>query len=222
MCEESCEESERKLQEIRKPDCLFDEMKWTKAPTKPGNYFEGYKAVLKFYSETPWEFTALVIDTHKYPLKHAIYTNNSTEIGYYKYFYQLLRAGMKRNKESNYDICLDPKLKEIAGSVETLQHCLNGGAVNDNFPESRGFQVCTVKEFKEPDGGKRGSACLELTDLLTGMVAARWNQKVTNKLKLNLIEFTERLLKVDMSLESKPDENKKMNIWKFEPNERVE
>lgn len=215
ICEESCEESERKLREIRGKHYLFDEMKWTKAPKKRSNHFEGYKAVVRFYSEMPWRFKALVIDTEQYPLRHDVYTGNSAETGYYKYLFQLLQAGMKMDKKSNYDICLDPKPKEVAGNVETLERCLNGRAVIDNYPDSLGYQVCTVKEFIEPPECKVGSACLQLADLLTGMIAARWNQKVVNAVRLELIDFTERLLNVNMTRGCSPYKNPKMNIWTF-------
>lgn len=207
------QDAEILLRKLREGFRLVDEMKWTKAPSMYGNYFNGYKAVLKYFSASAFRYKALVIDTKLYPLRHAKFTSNNPELGYYKYFYQLLYSGiMKWNPEVNYCVFLDQKPKKEVGSVAVLERCINGRAYIDGLPDIFGSEICTAEEFNENDGER--SACLELADLLTGMIAARWNQKITNPVKLELLAYADQILG-DMTRGYSPHKNPRLNIWTF-------
>lgn len=51
---------EKALLSTKRRFCLYDEIKWRKAPTKPGKYFEGYKALIDRFFELPDLLTGMV------------------------------------------------------------------------------------------------------------------------------------------------------------------
>lgn len=187
------------------------EVKWGKTPKKEGKYYDGYKALIEAFRDLDLAYKALIIDTRRYPLKHRLFTFGSSELGYYKFFYQLLYSGIiKRNNRINYHVYLDRRPKEDVGSVSTLEECIYRAAFRDDFPEVGQWRCCDIQE-----ADSKVSPCLQLVDLLTGAVGARWNQAAQTPTKLGLINFVEHALGVDMRVGNMPLGNQKFNLWLF-------
>ena len=200
---------EMELSKVKARYHLSSEVKWTKMPTQ-GKFLDGYKALVESFVTLPIRYKVFIIDTVKHPLAHDVYSKNNDELGFYKYFYQLLYIGiMKRDPRPNYHIYLDPKSKMDEGSVATLERCINGRAVVDEFPDMWNSSCCIIEELHRP------SACLQLTDLLTGMIAAKWNRTIKAPKKLEFISWAETILSLDFSKKSKPYGNHKCDIWPF-------
>lgn len=200
---------EHDLQAVKEMHHLFDELKWNKVPSK-GKFLDGYQAMVRSFQAMPLRFKAFVVDTAQYPLAHVTHSDRNEELGFYKYFFQLLYTGiMRRDHRHNYHIYLDPKPKADIGSVHILERCINRKAMISGFPDMWNSSCCIIEEWHEP------CACLQLTDLLTGMVAAKWNRKIKSASKLNFLAWSEDLLETDFLRPSKPYGNHKIDIWPF-------
>lgn len=193
--------------------CLYDEIKWRKAPTKPGKYFEGYRALIDRFFELPVGFKVIIVDTDRYPLSHPTYSSGDAELGYYKFYYQLIYTGlMIKNPTRNYLVQLDYLPNSERNRLSDLEKCINRAALRDGFPEIFPYDCCLVEESdsKKVQG-------IQLADLLTGMVAAKWNGRITNPTKLALIDYLEsRLGKTINTPSSIPISERKFNIWAFQ------
>jgi hypothetical protein len=201
---------ERSLREVKERHHIFEgEIKWNKIPGR-GKFLDGYQSFIRTFLTQPLRFKAFVVDTAQYPLGHILHTGRNEELGFYKYFFQLLYPGIiRRDPRPNYHIYLDPKTKVDEGSVDVLERCINRRALLDGLPDMWNASCCIIEEWKEP------SACLQLTDLITGMIAAKWNGKIKSAAKLNFIEWSEKLLGLDFLKASKPYGNHKIDIWPF-------
>jgi hypothetical protein len=187
------------------------EVKWSKTPKKAGKYLDGYKALIRAFVELDFQYKALVVDTHRYPIDHRLHAFGNSELGYYKFFFQLLYAGIIRmNKTYNYNVFLDLRPKATVGSISTLEQCINWRAFGDGFPDTGKWRCCDIQEADSKD-----SPSLQLADLLTGAVCARWNQKVRTDTKLHLLEFIEQELCIDMRAGSAAFGSQRFNLWLF-------
>ena len=204
---------EEALLSTKRRFCLYDEIKWRKAPTKPGKYFEGYKALIDRFFELPVGFKVIIVDTDRYPLSHPTYSSGDAELGYYKFYYQLIYTGlMIKNPTRNYLVQLDYLPNSERNRLSDLEKCINRAALRDGFPEIFSYDCCLVEESdsKKVQG-------IQLADLLTGMVAAKWNGRITNPTKLALIDYLEsRLGKKINTPSSSPISERKFNVWAFQ------
>ena len=200
---------EQQLRAVKEQHYIFDEIKWNKVPSR-GKFLDGYQALIRTFQQLPLRFKAFVVDTVQYPLAHIVHSDKNEELGFYKYFFQLLYTGIiRRDPRPNYQIYLDPKTKVDEGSVDVLERCINRRAMLAGFPDMWNASCCIIEEWQEP------CACLQLTDLLTGMIAAKWNRKIKSAAKLDFIAWSEGLFGVDLWKPSKPYGNHKIDIWPF-------
>lgn len=206
----SHDELEKELVSVKEAHHLFREVKWQKVPSH-GKFLDGYKALVTKFVSLPVRYKVFIVDTALYPLSHVSFSS-SKELGFYKYFYQLLYVGiMRQDPRHNYQVYLDPKPMVDMDSAVHLERCINKRASIDEFPDMWGASCCIVEELYPP------SACIELTDLLTGMTAARWNCKVKSPSKLNFTAWAQNQLGIDLSKPSTVHGNRKFNIWAFKP-----
>ena len=196
--------------------CLYDEIKWRKVPTKPGKYFEGYKALIDRFFELPIGFKVIIVDTDQYPLSHPAYSAGDAELGYYKFYYQLIYTGlMMKNPTKNYLVQLDYRPNSDKNRLLDLERCINAAADRDGFPDiwldNVLYDCCLVEE-----SDSKNVQGIQLADLLTGMVAAKWNGNISNHTKLALIAYLEsRLGKTINTPSSSPISESKFNRWVF-------
>lgn len=205
------EEMEATLESVKLKYMLKGEIKWDKVPRKPGKYFDGYKALLDTFVRLPIEFKAIIIDTEKYPLDHPVHFGGDHELGYYKFYYQLLYNGViVLDPKLNFQVRLDYRPKADDDRIVELSACIDAQARKHGFPDIEGFRCCSIEERNS-----KALHSLQLADLLAGIVAARWNQKTKNPTRLELIRYLENLLKIDISTSSFRSE-RKFNRWVFE------
>lgn len=207
---------EETIKQVKAEYCLHSEIKWGKGPRRPGKYFEGYKAVIDKYFQLPVGFKTLIVDTDKYPLAHQKFNLGNAELGLYKFYYQLLYTGLiARNPTRNYVVKLDSRPNPDNAQIVDLERCINASAERDNFPDMwmdlRNYDCCVVEE-----NDSQQVQGIQIADLLTGMVAARWNGRTTNPTKLALIDhFESRLGKSLKTPSVNPTSQTKCNTWIF-------
>ena len=209
---------EQALFTTRERHHLIDEIKWVKAPRQKRGFFKAYQALIDTFIEHPIYFKALIIDTHKNPLKHPKYSLGDAELGYYKYYYQLLYSGLiQKNQLVNYLVKVDHRPNYKKGRIGDLQDCINRSAERDGFPDMAfGLSNCCIVE----ECNSKNEQCIQLADLLTGMVAARWNKSTTNEARLALIDYLNTRLGKDIGIPSSSNSEGKFNRWLFRSTNR--
>lgn len=209
--DENHEDIENELEAIKLKYWLMDEVKWGKCPKKPGQFFEGYKALIDGFARLPIYMKIIIVDTGKYPLDHPTHFDGDAELGYFKFYYQLLYSGIiSRNSERNYLVLVDEHEVANKDRIVDLERCINRSAQRQGFADMEdGSRCCNIEEAPS---WKYHS--IQLADLLIGAVAAHWNKKVSNPVKLSLIQHLSDTLDQDLGKASSWGYNK-LNRWVF-------
>ena len=208
----SYEDIEGELESIKLQYWLKDEVKWGKCPKKPGKYFDGYKALLEGFVRLPIYMKVIIVDTQQYPLDHPTHCDGDAELGYFKFYYQLLYSGIiSRNSARNYLVLIDEHEVANKGRIVDLERCVNLSAKKQGFSDMEGFRCCNIEEATSA-----AHRSIQLADLIIGAIAAHWNKKVTNPTKLSLIQYLSKILGEDLGKASSWGYNK-LNRWIFKP-----
>jgi len=148
----------RSLKVIRRENNLGGEIKWQKVSAQ---CLPAYKSIVDyFFSLEDMRFRVIAVDQTK--VEYSKYHESDMELGFYKFYYQLLYQWMEPGNE--YLFLLDFKSNRGANRFTTLKNAL----VNKMSDES------TVSDLTIIDSEQ--SHILQLCDLLTGAVAAAFNR----------------------------------------------
>lgn len=161
-----------KIKYLKKKHNITGEFKWTKvSPSKVSFYLE---VIEYFFSEPEIRFRSIVVESAKVDM--ARYHNNDNELGFYKFYYQLLNKWCEGNEV--YRIYLDDKKNKDNTRLPVLGQILN----NSGFSTIE--DVLAIKSFE--------SVFIQLADLLTGVVSAKFNsQEITSEAKKAVINRVE-------------------------------
>lgn len=204
---------------IKNEHFLRDEMKWEKFPT-PGKYFNGYKAIVGRFLELPITYKAMIVDTSQHPLNHDGFADKNKTIGYFQFYLVLLFAGIiKHEPLKNTRIYLHRPAYNLPGGLEVLEDKINEAAIETGFPDMNGRSCCRISAHSSGN-----NSMLQLADILTGMVSAIWNKKMSGEsrkhlAKRQLVEECCIWLRQNIT---KPSLSRhvdvKFNRWLFRPN----
>jgi hypothetical protein len=188
------------------------ELKWSTVPSSPGKYLEGYKKFVDFYlGEQAISFRCFILDTHAYSLKNSIFMNGDPELGYLKFLCVFLSDGLMKNKEEYYfKIRLDKKVTRQKYKITDLEDATNARFKNKSSQtEELCFEHCCIIPLES-----KLSPLLQVTDLLTGATAAKWNNQITSKGKLALLHYIEDGIGRNLQNPTGPLDER-LNIWYF-------
>lgn len=148
------------------------ELKWQKFSPA---YYELYKDVIDFFFLSGYiRFRVVLIEAGK--VDNFKFNNEDAELGFYKFYYQLLHHWIY--DFNNYDIFLDLKVNRITGRLKVLKRVLDNSNLTSNISQVQGLP-------------SEQSLGIQLADVLTGMVSAKFNSEITSLAKLNLIQYIE-------------------------------
>lgn len=161
-----------KVKLIKERHSVFGELKWNKVSPK---YFDLYKDVLDFFFETSQlRFRVILIEAKK--VDNYRFNNKDQELGFYKFYYQLLHHWIFDYNE--YLIFLDLKINRDKGRLNQLKRCLESTNLTSNISQLQGLN-------------SEQSLNIQLADVLTGMVNAKFNDKTSSNAKKALISYIE-------------------------------
>jgi hypothetical protein len=172
---------------------LNSEIKWHKVSEKR---LEDYKRILDFFVNKPQLcFRVIVVDKDK--LDFDSFHNGDQELGFYKFYYEMLVKWLEQGNQ--YLILLDFKQNKGSDRYGELLKVLN------NSPANKGkiLDLTVVNSAITP--------LAQLSDLLTGAVAAAWSGIALDSPKYDLSNY----LAQHLSLESLQQETKNPQICKF-------
>jgi hypothetical protein len=160
----------KELKSIRRDVGLNGEIKWSKVSSKMLN---SYLEIVKFYFNCQdINYRAIIVDQHT--VDHKIYHNGDKELGFYKFYYEMLEKWLRRKSE--YTVLLDFKKNKGADRYTELRRCL------ESYGQSRDI---SIKDLTVIDS--KHSHLAQLCDLLTGAVSTDANDAAVGVAKLGLI-----------------------------------
>lgn len=164
-----------KLNSIKHEYNIYGELKWNKVSPLT---IQCYKDVIDYFFSTPRiRFRAIIIESSK--IDNNVYNNGDAELGFYKFYYQLINHWITENNE--YRIFLDHKINANKDRVNELGKILQNSNINANVKYAQAIH-------------SHESVAIQLADILTGIVFAKFNKKTTSPAKLELIELVEKHL----------------------------
>ncbi len=180
---------------IRAKHNVKRELKWNKISPK---FFELHKDILDFFFQTDQlRFRVILVEANK--VNNFKFNDKDAELGFYKFYYQLLNKWIFDN--NNYSIFLDLKENRDKGRLKSLERCLDYANLTSEIERVQGL----------PSDESLG---IQLADILTGLVNAKFNQNTTSEAKINLINYVENTY-LGHPIRPTVSWEKKFNIFKI-------
>ena len=186
------------LHALRERYRIGPEFKWTKLSR---SRFTFYSALVDwFFAQGDHvRFRAIVVDRRKLDWLH--FHDGDTELGFYKFYYQLLQHWILDN--NRYAIFCDLKSNRKRDRLHVLKRCLGNANLSS--------EVDFVQSVRSEE-----SVLIQFTDVLTGAVAARMNGTLhAGTTKSQLIETIEKQL--GRRIAHTPKSEKKFNVFNITP-----
>lgn len=186
-------ELKEELNVIKEKYAIKGELKWNKVSPK---YIDLYKEIVSlFFSSCNIRFRVIVLDASN--INNEVYNQSSGELGFYKFYYQLIQHWLYDNNA--YSIFLDHKINAYKSRVHELWRILR---------YSTNADIENVQALPSEE-----SVIIQLADILTGAVAARFNCNTTSVAKKEVIKLIETSLGHPIS-PTKRDEQK-FNVFRM-------
>lgn len=170
------------------------ELKWKKASP---SYVQLYADIISyFFQANELRFRVILIESKI--VNNIMFNANDAELGFYKFYYQLLNHWI--SDFNNYDIFLDFKVNRDKGRLKVLNrvlYCTN---------LTSAIQRVQALPSNESPG-------IQLADILTGLVASKFNKEITSPSKKHLIKLVETYLNKPIKPTSKSEE--KFNVFRI-------
>lgn len=186
------DEIKMSIKAIKQKYNVMGELKWNKVTPK---YLDMYKEMIDlFFNTYKIRFRAIVIESEV--IDNERYNQSNGELGFYKFYYQLLNKWLYPGNE--YSLFLDYKVNGYRQRLQELHRILNNAVM---------AKVTNVQALPSNE-----SVLIQMADILTGVVSAKFNREVTSEAKLALITYVESYLEQEIKESRSPKENK-MNIF---------
>ena len=164
-----------KVNEIKQRYNVQGELKWNKVSPK---YKDLYSDLVDYFFSTPRiRFRVILINTEK--IDNDYFNNSSAELGFYKFYYQLIKHWIYDGNQ--YDIFLDHKANGNRNRIKELKSFL----VRSNY----NAQILQVQALHSHE-----SIGIQLADVLTGAVAAKFNNVIVSDTKKEMIRKIEHYI----------------------------
>lgn len=182
------------MQAILAKHNIRGELKWHKLSPA---YYELYAEVVDYFFKTKEiRFRAILIESAT--VNNIRFNNKDTELAFYKFYYQLLHHWIF--DFNNYNIFLDFKINRNKGRLNELKKVLIATNLTSNIQQVQALH-------------SHESLGIQLSDLLTGMVAAKFNNEISSLAKQKLIGLAECNLK--KAIAPSPKWEEKFNVFKI-------
>jgi hypothetical protein len=181
------------LSAVKSKHKINGEFKWNKVSPA---YELFYKEVIDYFFASDYiRFRVILIEADK--TDDIRFHKGDKELEFYKFYYQLLHHWIF--DFNSYNIFVDLKKNRNKGRLNELCKILNNANLSSVIHQVQGLP-------------SEQSLGIQLADLLTGLVAAKFNKEVTGTAKTNLIQHVERFhLKKEIAHTPKCEE--KMNVF---------
>ena len=183
------------MKHIKEKHNIHGELKWKKCSPA---YYDLYKDVIDFFFNTEYlRFRVILIESQQ--VNHIKFNQKDAELGFYKFYYQLLHHWIY--DFNSYDIFLDLKVNRNQGRLKDLLKVLNNSNLTSDIKQVQGLP-------------SEQSLGIQLADVLTGLVASKFNQEHSGSSKTNLIAHIETQY-LKKAINATPKYEEKFNVFKI-------
>lgn len=184
------------IKAIKKKFGIQGELKWQKLSPA---YFELYKDIIDFYFQTDYiRFRVILIESSK--VDHIRFNNTDAELGFYKFYYQLLHHWIF--DFNDYNIFVDLKVNRDKNRLKELRNVLDLSNLTSDISQVQGLP-------------SEQSLGIQLADVLTGLVAAKFNNEIKKgSAKDALINHIEQNI-INKPIAPTPKWEEKFNVFKI-------
>lgn len=184
------------------------ELKWERVANQR---YEEYKAFVDYFfslnNADAMHFKALVVDNHK--IDNRKYNAGDRELGFFKFYYQLLLHSFGRNFGS-YDLHVFLDNKSTSQPLDEFRDILNNGIAKRYGISGRPFKLVEFKDSKQ-------HGILQLNDVVLGGIAHRKNGthliSTTREAKKNLSKYI--VDQAGLTDEISTTRQPRFSIWNF-------
>jgi hypothetical protein len=170
------------------------ELKWQKVSPA---YLDLYIDVINYFFDKPeLRFRVIIIESKT--VDNIRFNEKDAELGFYKFYYQLLHHWIF--DFNTYNIFIDYKVNRNKGRVNVLKKVLDASNIISDVQQVQALH-------------SHESVGIQLADILTGLVASKFNNEFSSKAKGKLIEITEARLKNPIT--PTPKWVEKFNVFKI-------
>lgn len=174
---------------------VYGELKWNKVSP---SFFELYKDIVDYFFQTEQlRFRVILIESNK--VDNYTFNNKDSELGFYKFYYQLLHHWIF--DYNNYNVFLDLKENRNKGRLNQLQKYLDLANLTSDIQQVQGL----------PSDESLG---IQMADILTGLVNAKFNKEISSKAKIGLIDHIENTY-LGNTISATPKWEEKFNVFKI-------
>ena len=188
------ESLKEEIKAIKSKHNYRNEIKWNKvAPSSVDFYLD---LLRYFFSTEDIRFRVLVVKSDE--IDSVKFHNGDGELSFYKFYYQLLQHWIL--SYNSYSIFLDHKINKNTKRVSKLKEVLE----NANLTS----EIASVQALPSEQ-----SLGIQLADFLTGIVNAKFNQKISSSSKLQILKELESL--IGHPIMPTPKAESKFNIFRI-------
>lgn len=160
------------IKRIRQHHEVFGEIKWKNV--SPSKIYFYHDLIRLFFRFEGIRFRCIVVDSFDVDLEK--FHESDSELGFYKFYYQLLKHWVDDYRE-HYWIYLDYKKNKVSDRLKTLKRVLNNSSLGN------------VEDVQAIDS--KQSLIIQMSDLLIGAVGYKYNGYFSSEAKLSLINLIE-------------------------------
>lgn len=179
---------------IKERHKIYGELKWNKVSPA---YINLYAEFVNYFLDTP-ELRFRVIIVESKTIDNFRFNDKDAELGFYKFYYQLLHHWIF--DFNSYHIFLDYKVNRDKGRLKQLKKVL--------YASNLTSEINQVQALPSDE-----SIAIQLADVLTGMVAAKFNNEISSQAKKDLIVLAET--KLNKAIAPTPKWEEKFNVFKI-------
>ena len=184
------------IKDIKIKHGIHGELKWNKVSPR---YFDLYKDLIDFFFQADYiRFRVILIESSK--VDHIRFNNMDAELGFYKFYYQLLHHWIF--DFNRYNIFVDLKIDRFKSRLKELERVLDLSNLTSDITQVQGLP-------------SHESVGIQLADVLTGLVAAKFNAEIKeDSAKANLIIHVEQQY-LNKAITPTPKWEEKLNVFKI-------
>jgi hypothetical protein len=161
---------------------------------------ELYKELVDLFIDENIMFRTIKINSKKIDLKK--YHNDNAELGFYKFYYQLLNNWLDKKDDGKYIVYTDIKTNKDVNVLSTLKKCVNNKAKKE--------VISNIYAIESNE-----SVFLQLEDILMGIASYKFNygKNGKSKAKMELVTYLEKKLGHEIKSTSKFED--KYNVFEI-------
>lgn len=206
---------EATMEKYRKDTEMNAELKWSKVSNQK---YSEYKMFVDYFfalNNTNYlNFHSMILDNHQ--INHRKFNHNDAELGFYKFYYQLLlhtfgRHYCKVDRSAQFIVYLDERTTKY--KLSTLKSVLNRGIM-----KKYGVAWAPFRSIEPRDSKK--SNMIQVNDLIIGAIGYQKNgYDMISNAKQSKIDLAQHIA-VSVGLSNLKNDtirsNKRFSIWNFQ------